>query len=350
MLLPYLHRIASRENLSSDDAQQAMLAILNGAATTPQIAAFLVGLRTKGETADELLGFARAMREKAARVDAGPEPLLDTCGTGGDGGSTFNISTISAFVAAGAGVRVAKHGNRSLSSACGSADLLEALGINITLSPEQVGRSIREVGIGFLFAPLFHPAMKHAQSARLELKMRTVFNLLGPLTNPAGATRQLIGAPSIPAAELMAEALAGLQPERAFVVHGSDGLDEVTTTGPTTVFEVTRQGVRRLEWSPSDFSVEQAKPSDLAGGERAVNCGIATAILHGQRGAQRDVVLVNAAAALVAAGIANDLKEGMQRATDSMDSGAAREKLERLASFTTAPERETRNEKREAKN
>ena len=343
MLLPYLHRIAARENLSSEEARQAMLAILSGEATTPQIAAFLIGLRTKGETADELLGFARAMREKASRVDVGPEPLLDTCGTGGDGGRTFNISTIAAFVVAGAGVRVAKHGNRSLSSACGSADVLEALGIHIFISPEQVGRSIREVGIGFLFAPLFHPAMKHAQPARLELKMRTVFNLLGPLTNPAGATRQLIGAPSVHTAELMAQALAGLEPERAFVVHGSDGLDEVTTTGPTAVFEVTRKEVRRLEWSPSDFSIDQAKPSDLAGGDRAVNCEIATTILHGSRGAQRDIVLVNAAAALVAAGRANDLKEGMQRASDSLDSGAAWEKVERLALFTTALEPETRN-------
>jgi anthranilate phosphoribosyltransferase len=345
MLLPYLHRVAARENLSSADARQAMLAILSGEATTPQIAAFLIGLRTKGETADELLGFARAMREKAAHVDAGvdSEPLLDTCGTGGDGGSTFNISTIAAFVAAGAGVRVAKHGNRSLSSACGSADILEALGVDISISPEQVGQSIRDVGIGFLFAPLFHPAMKHAQPARLELKMRTVFNLLGPLTNPAGATRQLIGAPSVQAAELMAQALAGLAPERAFVVHGADGLDEVTTTGETTVFEVTRETVRRLAWSPSDFGVEQARPSDLAGGDRAVNRGIAAAILHGRHGAQRDIVLVNAAAALLAAGLARDLREGMLRAAESMDSGAAWEKVERLAAFTTAAKQETRH-------
>ncbi len=350
MLLPYLHRVAARENLSSEDAREAMLAILNGEATTPQIAAFLVGLRTKGETADELLGFARAMREKAARVDAGPEPLLDTCGTGGDGGRTFNISTIAAFVAAGAGVRVAKHGNRSLSSACGSADILEALGIHISLLPEQVGRSIREVGIGFLFAPLFHPAMKHAQPARLELKMRTVFNLLGPLTNPAGATRQLIGAPSLQAAELMAQALAGLEPERAFVVHGSDGLDEVTTTGPTAVFEVTREKVVRTEWTPADFGVEQASSSHLAGGDRAMNCEIAMAILQGQYGAQRDIVLINAAAALLAAGLTHNLRDAMQRAAVSIDSGAAREKVERLKSFTAATERETRNEKRETKN
>jgi anthranilate phosphoribosyltransferase len=343
MLLPYLHRVAARENLSPEDARDAMLSILNGKATTPQIAAFLIGLRTKGETADELLGFARAMREKAARVDAGPEPLLDTCGTGGDGGRTFNISTIAAFVAAGAGVRVAKHGNRSLSSACGSADILEALGIHISLSPEQVGRCIREVGIGFLFAPLFHPAMRHAQPARLELKMRTVFNLLGPLTNPAGATRQLIGAPSIEAAELMAQALAGLKPERAFVVHGSDGLDEVTTTGPTAVFEVTHKKVVRTQWAPEDFGVEQAQPSDLAGGDRTANCEIATAILHGQRGAQRDIVLVNAAAALLAAGLTQDLLEAMERAKESVDSGTAWEKVERLKSFTTASEPETRN-------
>jgi anthranilate phosphoribosyltransferase len=345
MLLPYLHRVAARENLSSEDARQAMLAILSGEASTPQIAAFLVGLRTKGETADELLGFARAMREKAARVDAGVDsgPLLDTCGTGGDGGSTFNISTIAAFVVAGAGVRVAKHGNRSLSSTCGSADILEALGVDISISPEQVGRSIREVGIGFLFAPLFHPAMKHAQPARLELKMRTVFNLLGPLTNPAGATRQLIGAPSIQAAELMAQALAGLSPERAFVVHGSDGIDEVTTTGQTIVYEVTRENVRRLSWNPTDFGVEQANPSDLVGGDRVENREIAAAILHSEPGPRRDIVLVNAAAALVAAGLVRDLRDGMQRAAKAVDSGAAWKKVEHLAAFTTTLERETRS-------
>src|SRR5258708_13808781 len=222
-----------------------MLAILNGDASTPQIAAFLVALRMKGETPDEVLGFARAMREKSERVEIDIEgaPLLDTCRTGGDGGSTFNISTIAAFVVAGAGVRVAKHGNRSLSSLCGSADLLEALGVNITSSTPEIVRAIREVGIAFLFAPMLHPALKYAQPARIELKMRTVFNLLGPLTNPAGATRQLIGAPSVQSAELMANALAGLEPERTFIVHGSDGLDEVTTTEPTTVFQVAGRQV-----------------------------------------------------------------------------------------------------------
>jgi len=335
MLLPYLHRVAAREDLSAAEARLAMLAILNGEATTPQISAFLVGLRTKGETAEELLGFARAMREKAARVDAqiDSSPLLDTCGTGGDGGFTFNISTIAAFVVAGAGVHVAKHGNRSMSAQCGSADLLEELGIHISLSPEDAARAIREVGIGFLFAPLFHPAMKHAQPARQELKMRTVFNLLGPLTNPAGAPRQLIGAPSVEAAKLMANALAGLGPERAYVVHGSDGLDEVTTTGPTTVFEVIHQRVRKFSWTPADFGVEPGTAVDLTGGDRAANRKIAMAILQGERGPRRDIVLVNAAAALLAAEVTPDIREAVQRAGESIDTGAAWAKVEKLAEF-----------------
>jgi anthranilate phosphoribosyltransferase len=338
MLLPYLHRVAARENLSAEEARLAMLAILNGEATTPQISAFLVGLRTKGETAEELLGFARAMREKTARVDARIDstPLIDTCGTGGDGGSTFNISTIAAFVVAGAGVAVAKHGNRSMSAQCGSADLLEELGIHISLSPEDAARAIREVGIGFLFAPLFHPAMKYAQPARQELKMRTVFNLLGPLTNPAGAPRQLIGAPSIEAAKLMANALAGLEPERAYVVHGSDGLDEVTTTGPTTVFEVICQRVREFAWTPADFGVKQSTAADLTGGDRAANRKIAVAVLQGEQGPRRDIVLVNAAAALLAAEVSADPREAMSRAGESIDAGAAWAKVEKLAEFCRA--------------
>jgi anthranilate phosphoribosyltransferase len=336
MLLPYLHRVAARENLSAEDARQAMLGILSGEASTAQIAAFLVALRTKGETSDELLGFALAMREKVARVDVAvdSEPLLDTCGTGAaDGPSTFNISTITAFVVAGAGVRVAKHGNRSLSSQCGSADVLEALGISLSISPEETGRAIREVGIGFLFAPALHPAMKFAQPARLELKMRTVFNLLGPLTNPAGATRQLIGAPSPHAAVLMAQALAGLEPERAFVVHGSDGLDEVTTTGSTTVFDVTGRQVTPLSWEPADFGVAHANAADLSGGDRVRNREIAIAVLKGERGPRRDIVLVNAAAALLAAGPATDLHAGMRLAAHSIDTGAAWRKVEQLAQF-----------------
>jgi anthranilate phosphoribosyltransferase len=336
MLLPFLHKIAEGEDLSALEAHDAMLAILSGAATTPQISAFLMGLRMKGETPGELLGFARAMREKTSKIDAcvEGEPLLDTCGTGGGAGSTFNISTIAAFVAAGAGARVAKHGNRSFSTHCGSADVLEHLGVQVSQPPERVAQAIREIGIGFLFAPLLHPAMKHAQPARLELKMRTVFNLLGPLTNPAGATRQLIGAPSAHAAELMAQALAGLGPERALVVHG-DGLDEVTTTGPTLVFEVTGSQVRSFHWTPADFGVPLAGMAGLHGGDRARNADIATAVLHGRHGPQRDIVLVNSAAALLVSGIADSPLAAMERAAQSIDSGAAWAKLWQLAEFSS---------------
>jgi anthranilate phosphoribosyltransferase len=317
-----------------------MLAILSGSASTPQISALLMGLRMKGETSDELLGFARAMREKTVRIDpcVHPEPLLDTCGTGGGAGSTFNISTVAAFVVAGAGARVAKHGNRSFSTQCGSADILEELGVPVSQAPERVAQAIREIGIGFLFAPLFHPAMKYAQPARAELKMRTVFNLLGPLTNPAGATRQLIGAPSAHAAELMAHALAGLGAERALVVHGlvhgNDGLDEITTTGTTLVFEITGAEVRSFEWTPADFGVEPADVAALRGGDRACNAEIARAILHGERGAPRDIVLVNSAAALIVAGIAGGPLDGMERAAESIDSGAAWGKLQKFAEFS----------------
>jgi anthranilate phosphoribosyltransferase len=239
------------------------------------------------------------------------------------------------LVVSGAGARVAKHGNRSISSQCGSADLLEELGVNCGLSAEQSARAIRDVGIGFLYAPMLHPAMKHAQPARLELKMRTVFNLLGPLTNPAGASTQLIGAPSPHAAELMAKALTGLGPERAFVVHG-DGLDEVTLTGPTLVFEIQRDGLKQHQWTPSDFGLEPVSIEALRGGGRETNAGIARAILNGGRGPMRDVVLMNSAAALVASGKAPTLREGMRLAAESIDSGAARAKLQRLVEFTNA--------------
>jgi anthranilate phosphoribosyltransferase len=338
MLWPFLNKIAASEDLSAVEARAAMLAILSGDVSTAQISAFLMGLRMKGETAEELLGFARAMREKTIRIDACVDsgPLLDTCGTGGGAGATFNISTVSAFVVAGAGARVAKHGNRSFSTQCGSADILEQLGVQVELPPQRVAQAIREIGIGFLFAPLLHPAMKHAQTARAELKMRTVFNLLGPLTNPAGATRQLIGAPSAHAAELMANALAGLGPERAFVVHGSDGIDEVTTTGPTLVFEIARSEVRRFRWTPEDFGVSRAEIGDLRGGDRARNAEIAAAILKGETGAHRDIVLVNAAAALLAAGLADSPRAAMERAAHSIDSGAAWTKLQNLAGFSRA--------------
>ncbi len=338
-LIPYLHRAVEREHLSAEDARQAMRIILRGEATTPQISAFLVALRMKGETAQELLGFARAMREMAepvhAELDSGP--LLDTCGTGGDGAGTFNISTISAFVVAGAGVRVAKHGNRSISSRCGSADVLECLGVKIALDARQLARAIREIGMGFLFAPALHPAMKHAHPARVELKMRTVFNMLGPLTNPAGATAQLVGASSPAAAELIAEALAALGLPRGFVVHGSDGLDEITTTGPTLVFEIAQGAVVRRTVEPRDFGVPPAAPADLKGGDPRQNSEIARAVLQGERGPRRDIVLVNASAALVAAGAAGSLEEGMSTAAAAIDSGAAWRKLQELVSFTSAP-------------
>ena len=295
-----------------------------------------MGLRMKGETVDELVGFARAMREMAAPVAVGlnGQTLLDTCGTGGDGTGTFNISTLAAFVAAGAGVRVAKHGNRSMSSRCGSADLLESLGIEIAVPPAEAARAIREVGIGFFFAPAFHTAMKHANPVRKDLRMRTVFNFLGPLTNPAGATAQIVGAPSVRAAELMAGALAALALHRGFVVHGSDGLDEITTTGPTLVFEIHDGKVERRTLEPTDFAVPIAAPEALKGGDRERNLEIARAVLGGGRGPHRDIVLVNAAAALVAAGKVETFLEGMAIAAVSIDSGAAREKAEALARFT----------------
>ena len=335
-LLPFLHRVAAREDLPSASAEDAMRVILGGEASTPLIAAFLVALRMKGETSDELLGFARAMREKSTWVDIGvpSEPLLDTCGTGGQGASTFNISTVAAFVAAGAGVRVAKHGNRSISSLCGSADLLEILGVRLSLEVPDLARAVREVGIGFLFAPLLHPAMKFAQAARVELKMRTVFNLLGPLTNPARASAQLIGAPSPEAAALMANALAGLGIENAFVVHGSDGLDEVTTTGPTLVFQVRGSRVDQQTWTPEDFGVPIADIEALRGGDRPANAHIALRILAGESGPAADIVAVNAGAALVAAGKARSLREGAEMAFESMRSGRAQAKLRALIEFT----------------
>ena len=337
-LIEYLHRIVAGQNLSEEQAHEAMMTILRGEASTPQIAAFLVGLRMKGETVAELVGFARAMRQMAQRVpvELGSEPLLDTCGTGGDGAGTFNISTVAAFVVAGAGVRVAKHGNRSISSACGSADLMDRLGIKLALDPAELARAIREVGIGFLFAPALHPAMRHAQPARLELKMRTVFNLLGPLANPAGANVQIVGAPSAAAARLMAQALAQLGLYRGFVVHGSDGLDEITTTGPTLVLEIASGAVREYTVTPDDFGLPAASAEDLRGGDAAVNERIARDILAGVRGPRRDIVLANAAAALVAAGKARDFREGVALAADSIDSGAARRKLEELAAFCAA--------------
>jgi anthranilate phosphoribosyltransferase len=334
----YLHKAVNRENLTAAEAQLVMDLILSGQVSTPQLASFLVALRMKGETADEIVGFARAMRAKAVRVHANVngDALLDTCGTGGDGACTFNISTVAAFVVAGAGVRVAKHGNRSISSQCGSADILEALGVNIALTPEQMGSAIRGVGIGFLFAPAIHPAMKNAQPARAELKLRTAFNLLGPLTNPAGATAQVAGAPSIRAAELMAEALATLGLQRGYVVHGLDGLDEITTTTETLALEIAGGAIAHRSLTPEDFGVRRADPEELKGGDAETNALIARSVLAGMPGAQRDIVTVNAAAALTAAGKADSFAHAMSLAAESIDSGAAKGKLADLVKFTTS--------------
>ncbi len=337
--LETLHRVVGRGDLDTEAAREAMLAILDGELTPTLTAAFVIALKMKGETEAELTGFARAMRERVTRVEAesGNGPLLDTCGTGGEGPRTFNISTVAALVAAGAGVRVAKHGNRSLSSLCGSADLIEALGVRIPTLATDMAESIRRTGIGFLFAPTLHPAMRHVQPTRGELKMRTVFNLLGPLTNPAGAQRQLIGAPTEGTARLMAQSLAALGTEFAYVVHGSDGIDEITTTGSTAVFEVTRGEVTERVWMPSDFGVRRAALADLAGGRPEHNRAIAEAVLAGVAGPARDVVLVNAAAALMAAGVAQAPGEGMKQAAEAIDSGAARAKLEELQKFRPEP-------------
>jgi anthranilate phosphoribosyltransferase len=335
-LLFYIERVVEGENLPAAEAEAAMHAILSGQASHAQIAAFLTALRMKGETVEELAGFARAMRAMAVRVEVGLNgaPLVDTCGTGGDRSGTFNISTVAAFVVAGAGARVAKHGNRSISSQCGSADLLEAMGVRIAVEPEQTARAIREIGIGFLFAPAAHTAMRHAQPVRVDLKMRTAFNLLGPLTNPAGANTQVVGAPSEKAAGLMAGALAALGLRRGFVVHGSDGLDEITTTGLTLMYEIREGKIERRTVTPADFGVHEAIPEALRGGDQRRNLEIAQAVLGGCAGPQRDIVLVNAAAALVACGLAEGFLEAVRMAADSIDSGAAKCKVKALAEFT----------------
>lgn len=334
--ISHLHKAVNRENLSCSEAELVMGLILSGSVTTSQIASFLVALRMKGETPEELVGFARAMRAKSVKVDTGirNEPVVDTCGTGGDGACTFNISTVAAFVVAGAGVKVAKHGNRSLSSQCGSADILEALGVNLALTPEQIAQSIREVGIGFMLAPSMHPAMKHAHPARLELKMRTAFNLLGPLVNPANPTAQVVGAPSLRSAELMAEALASLGLQRGFIVHGLDGLDEVTTTAETRILEIRRGAIAEHAVTAEDFGVPAADPQDLKGADKETNRDIAMEILNGGKGPKRDIVLVNASVALIAAGKAENFKDGVRIAAESLDSGRALDTLQQMSRFS----------------
>ena len=310
--------------------------IMSGQATDAQIGAFLVALRIKGETIDEIVGCAEVMREKATPIVTVRPELIDTCGTGGDASGTFNISTTVAFVACGAGLAVAKHGNRSISSQCGSADVLAALGVNVEASPEKVGECIDEVGIGFLFAIALHGAMKHAIGPRRELATRTVFNILGPLTNPAGAKRQLIGVFDGALTEALAGVLRELGSEQALVVHGSDGLDEITLTGPTQVTELRDGQVSTRQIHPGDFGLQTVSAEALKGGDADYNARILRGVLDGEEGPQRDVVLLNAGAAMVVGGLAEDITAGLDVARASIDSGKARHALDRLVEVSNS--------------
>jgi anthranilate phosphoribosyltransferase len=348
MILDALHRIANHgQSLSRDEARSVMSEILAGECTDAQIAALLVALHMKGETVEEIVGFAQAIRAAAAPIQAAQnsiidvsgterDALVDTCGTGGDASGTFNISTATALVLAGAGVRVAKHGNRSVTSKCGSADVVEALGVKLTLPPARVAQCLSEVGIAFLFAPAMHSAMKYVQPARRELRLRTVFNLLGPLTNPAHASAQVVGVYSNDLVEKLAEALRELGLKRALVVHGSDGLDEITITGPTRIAEVRNGNVHSYEVEPEQFGLRRTTLGDIMGGDVSANAAIIHSILNGEKSPKRDVVLLNASAALVAAARADSIAEAMPIAVQSVDSGAARSKLAALVEFTNA--------------
>jgi anthranilate phosphoribosyltransferase len=347
MILDALHRLANHcESLSREEARAVMSEVLTGQCTNAQIGALLVALHMKGETVEEIVGFAEAIREAATPLElhansvldasgTGHDALVDTCGTGGDTSGTFNISTATAFVVAGAGVRVAKHGNRSVTSKCGSADVMEALGVKIDLPAARIAECLEKVGMAFLYAPAMHSAMKYVQPARRELRLRTVFNLLGPLTNPAQATCQVVGVYSADLVEKLAEALSMLGLHRALVVHGSDGLDEITICGPTRIGEVRDGQVRTYEVTPEEFGLRRATLEEISGGDAAMNAALIREVLDGKKSARRDVVLLNAAAALVAARRADHLRDAMPLAVDAIDSGAAVEKLRRLVEFTT---------------
>jgi anthranilate phosphoribosyltransferase len=355
MILDALHRIANHgQSLARAEAREVMAEMLAGNCTDAQIAALLMALRLKGESVEEIVGFAEAIRTAATPLPiAGSPPfsgaldlsgtgrdalaesaLVDTSGTGGDACGTFNISTATAFVTAGAGVRVAKHGNRSISSKCGSADVMETLGVKIQLSPERAAQCLRDVGICFLYAPDLHSSMKQVQKVRRELRLRTMFNLLGPLTNPAHASGQVVGVYALEMVERLAEALSMLGLRRALVVHGLDGLDEITITGPTRVAEARDGTVRTYEVDPEEFGMKRATLADISGGDAAENAAIVCGVLSGKKSPRRDVVLLNAAAALVAAGRVDHLADGVPVAAQAIDSGAASAKLAALASFT----------------
>lgn len=334
MIKEAIAKLADRGDLSEKETEEVMLEIMEGQATPAQVSAFLMGLRVKGETMEEIAGAVRAMRAKATRIRVGAKWVLDTCGTGGDRSHTFNISTTAAFVAAGAGLTVAKHGNRSVSSRCGSADVLTALGIKIDLPPERVSDCIDEVGIGFLFAPLYHGAMKHCAGPRQELGIRTLLNILGPLTNPAGAALQVVGVFDARLTDMLCRVLVHLGAQHCFVVHGMDGLDEITLTDRTRVAEGKQGVVSSYFIEPKDFALARVPLKELVGGVAEDNAQIIRDILQGRRGPKRDVVCLNAAPAFVAGGLAKTLHDGYQQAGKVIDSGAAAEKLEKLIQFT----------------
>ena len=335
MIKEAISKIVARIDLEPEEAELVMEEIMSGRATDAQIASFLTGLRMKGETVDEIVSFTRAMLRYATIISPKVSGVMvDTCGTGGDKINTFNISTISAFVAAGAGIAVAKHGNRAVSSKSGSADVLEALGIDIMLEPEQVRACIEEVGMGFMFAPVFHPAMKYALGPRKEIGMRTVFNILGPLANPAKVQSQVIGVYDGSLVAKIADVLEGIGVRQAIVAHGIDGLDEISPVGETKIAELKDGQIITYSISPADFGVGIATVGEIEGGDAEANAGIAIAILKGRKGARRNAVLMNAAAALVVAGLAGGLKDGFELAAVSIDSGAAYRKLEDLVQFT----------------
>ncbi|HKL83408.1 MAG TPA: anthranilate phosphoribosyltransferase [Desulfobacter sp.] len=330
----YLNTIVNRQNLTQDQMADMLNTIFSGQTTEAQVGAFMAALATKGETFEELAGAARAMRTKAVRVQTLAKKVIDTCGTGGDASGSFNISTTTAFVIAGAGVTVAKHGNRSVTSKCGSADVLEELGINLSVDPEIVEEAINEIGIGFMFAPLYHGSMKYAMKARTECKIRSIFNMLGPLTNPAAASCQILGVYAPELTEMFGKALNLLGVEKAFVVHGHDGMDEMTTTDLTRVTELNDGMVKTYDVDPLTYFDEYADPKNLLGGDVKHNAAITRAILSGGKGPKQNIVLLNAGAGLVAADAAPTIEKGIEMALKSIETGAAMEKLELLADYT----------------
>lgn len=334
MIREALAKLADRTHLSAEDAEEVMSEIMDGAATPAQIAAYLMGLRQKGETVEEIAGSARAMRARATKIRVGASVVVDTCGTGGDGAHTFNISTTAAFVVAGAGITVAKHGNRSVSSKSGSADVLRALGVKIDLSPDRVADCIDSVGIGFLFAPLYHGAMKHCAGPRQEMGIRTLLNVLGPLTNPAGATHQVIGVYEARLTEVLGQVLLQLGSQHCFVLHGLDGLDEITLSDRTKVSEGKGGVVSSYFIAPEEFGLSRTARREFAGGTPEENALITREILEGRKGSKRDIVCLNAAPAMVAGQKAKTLQEGFHLAQRAIDSGAAAEKLDRLITHT----------------